>query len=194
MGMACRQGANGRASRWKLWPMRSARQSRARCVAAYRAYRLSATRSLRDEAERSLPAELLDALSILPCRPAFRRGHVRRRAWHPVRRERERSSRKSSTADAVEAAWMAIDATGLRRAAHRLLGDQSPGSAAARDRRRGWPKIERQLRAGSRRCRQASAPTPRSISMRCSMCWRERRRQQWREACDREPDAFELAA
>ena len=47
-------------------------QARERCVAAYTAYRLAGARSLRDEAERSLPGALLDTLTA--CHAARRSG------------------------------------------------------------------------------------------------------------------------
>jgi hypothetical protein len=93
----------------------------------------------------------------------------------------------------VEAAWLAIDTTGLRRAAHRKLGDRALDRAFARDRKRGWQQIESVLR------RDPALPAsfranPAQHFYALQNVLAERRRQQWREECDRVPDSFELAA
>lgn len=167
-------------------------QSRARCVAAYEAYRSTGARSLRDEAERNLPGELLDALT--ECHAARRAGSAM--AGDVVGALFDESVAlvaEDIAAEAVEAAWQAIDATGLRRAAHKLLGARAMNRAFERDRKRGWPKIEAALRrdpalpAGFR-----ANPAQHFYALQNVIA--ERRRQQWREECDREPGSFELAA
>ena len=167
-------------------------QSRARCVSAYTAYRSTGTQSLRDEAARNLPNELFDSLT--ECHAARRAGSAM--AFGAVDALFHASGElvaDDCAAEALEAAWLAIDATGLRRAAHRLLGPRTMSRALARDRKRGWPKIEEMLRrdpalpAGFR-----ANPAQHFYALQNVMD--ERRRQQWREECDREPDSFELAA
>jgi hypothetical protein len=164
---------------------------RARTAVAYRAYRLSATKALRAEAEQSLPSLLLELLD--QCHAARRAGHefaVEARLALAV--ESERLAEAAVNAAALEAAWSAIDASALRQATRRLL-DVQLGRAAARDERREIAKVERLLLA------EAALPpgfraNPAQHFYALQQMLRERQRQQWREACDREPDAFELAA
>lgn len=166
--------------------------SRARCVAAYNAYRLAGTHSLRDEAERIVPADLLQLLAA--CHSARRSGDAV--SGHDIAslfEESEALAVAAVEAEAMGAAWVAIDATGLRRAAHRLLGGKALDRALARDRKRGWLKIERELRKDPALPATFRAnPAQHFYALQNVMA--ERRRQQWREECDREPDAFELAA
>jgi hypothetical protein len=165
---------------------------RARTAAAYRAYRLSATKALRAEAERSLPSALL---------VAFDQRHTTRRAGDDftaearvaLAEESERLAEAAVDLATLDAAWIAIDASGLRRAARRLLGAPALARAAARDQRRGSTKVERLLLS------DAALPVsfranPAQHFYALQHMLRERQRKQWREACDREPDAFELAA
>lgn len=167
-------------------------QSRERCVAAYTAYRLAGSRSLRDEAERSLPAELLEALTA--CHAARRSGAVMSGDELGSQfDESEAFACATASSDAVEAAWLAIETTGLRRAAQRLLGCRAADRALARDRRRGWAKVEAMLRLDPALPPNfRSNPAQHFYALQNVMA--ERRRQQWREECDRVPDAFELAA
>ena len=167
-------------------------QSRVRCIAAYTAYRLTGTRSLRDEAERSLPAELLAALSS--CHAARRSGAaISGEELGTLFDESEAMAAAAVMAEEVDAAWHAIDATGLRRAACGLLGQRALDRAVARDRKCGWTRIESALRqhpalpAGFR-----ANPAQHFYALQNGVA--ERRRQQLREECDLEPDAFELAA
>jgi hypothetical protein len=107
--------------------------------------------------------------------------------------ESERLARGAADRAAINAAWAAIDASGLRRAAHRLLGETALADAAKRDERRERAKVERLLLC------EAALPAsfranPAQHFYALQHMLRERQRQQWREACDREPDAFELAA
>ena len=95
--------------------------------------------------------------------------------------------------EALDRAWAAIEATGLRRAAKQLLSDKALDRRAARDVRRGASRTERELRADAMLPPSFKAnPAQHFYALQQSL--RERRRQQWRDACDREPDAFELAA
>jgi len=165
---------------------------RARTAAAYRAYRLSATAALRAGAERSLSPALLDCLD--QCRAARRGGDD----FAPEARlifseESERLADAAFDRTALDAAWAAVDRTSLRRAARRMLGDQAMARAAARDERLGWGRVEQQL------LEDPALPlsfrtNPAQHFYALQHLLRERRRQQWRDACDREPDAFELAA
>ena len=167
-------------------------QSRQRCVAAYSGYRLAGARSLRDEAERRLPAPLLDSLTA--CHAARRSGAAM--TFNDLGIQFDLSEAFAATAlasEAVEAAWTAINASGLRRAAQRLLGCRSNDRALARDRKRGWAKVEAVLR------QDPGLPTsfranPAQHFYALQNILAERRRQQWRDECDREPDSFELAA
>ena len=166
--------------------------SQLRCTAAYFAYRLSATPALREEAEQRLPPQLLLALES---------SHQARRAGEsaPVEQVANLESESESHADAaadvdvVQAAWAAIGATWLRRSAERWLGPRRLARGDARDRKRGLIRVERELRddpllpAGFR-----ANPAQHFYALQLAQA--ERRRQQWREACDREPGSFELAA
>jgi len=165
---------------------------RTRAAAAYRAYRLSTTRALRAEAERSLSPALLAALD--QCHAARRAGHdLAPEARLALAQASECFAAAAVDQDVLNVAWAAIDRTSLRRAAQRLVGDQALVRAAARDERRGDARVERLLRE------DAALPitfraNPAQHFYALQHMLRERRRQQWREACDREPDAFELAA
>lgn len=167
-------------------------ESRARCGAAYMAYRLSATPALRSVAEQRLSPILLDALD---------RCHAARRSGEPVSKEVVTMLGEQSEAAAVAAAdqepvcagWSAIGSTSLGGLAKRLLGAKACGRAKARDRKRGWAKVEIELRddprlPGSFRVN----PAQHFYALRRALA--ERRRKQWREACDREEGSFELAA
>jgi hypothetical protein len=166
--------------------------SRARCAAAYGAYRLSATPGLLAQAELRLPGEL---------RVALEQCHAARRADQTVPLEvaqqladlSEIHAVSASAGDAIAAAWHAIDATGLKRAARKLLGEKALARAAARDRKRGPYKLEAELRADEALPASFRA-NPAQHFYALQLAQAERRRQKWREACDREPDAFELAA
>jgi hypothetical protein len=166
--------------------------ARARCAAAYRAYRLSATPALRSEAERLLPADLLKALA---------RCHAARRGGKAASgddiaslvAESELHAMAPVEATSLPAAWSAIGATRLARAANRLLGEKALARGEARDRKRGWDTVERELRNDPLLPATFRAnPAQHFYALQYALA--ERRRQRWREACDREPGSFELAA
>jgi hypothetical protein len=165
---------------------------RCRTISAYRAYRISSSQALRDEAEASLDRIMLGLLD--QCHSARRGGA----SLSPDERD-ELARLSEETADAsvdhdrMRAAWEAIEATGLKRAARRLLGDKALARHAARDSRRGAFRVERYLRA-DRALPPSFRVNPAQHFYALVHLLRNRRRQQWREACDREPDAFELAA
>jgi hypothetical protein len=166
--------------------------SRARCAAAYLAYRLSATPALRVEAEQRLPEALLGALD--QC-------HRSRRAREAVSADVNSSLAERSELHAVEAvdhdsldaARAAIGTTWLRQSAARLIGSKALARCEARDSKRGWQKVEQSLRNDPLLPASFRAnPAQHFYALQRGLV--ERRRQQWREACDRELDAFELAA
>jgi hypothetical protein len=165
---------------------------RTRTAAAYRAYRLVATKALRAEAERSLPPALL---------ALFDQCHAARRAGEEfaadsrlaLAQESERLAAARVDQTALEVAWAAIDASGFRRAARRLLDGTALARGAARDERQRPAKVERLLLHDPVLPASFRAnPAQQFYALQHML--RERQRQQWREACDREPDAFELAA
>ena len=167
-------------------------ESRARCAAAYLAYRLSATPALRNVAEQRLPADLLHALDLC---------HAARRSDEAVCAEiasllAEQSETYALAAvdrEMVTAAWSAVGATWLGRSAHRFMGSKALARAEARDQRRGRAKVEQSLRNDTRLPASFRAnPAQHFYALRHAIA--ARRRQQWREACDRALDSFELAA
>jgi len=169
-----------------------AETSRARCTAAYLAYRLSATEALRGEAEHRLPPALLGLLD--QC-------HRSRRSGDGVPEDRlaelaEQSELHARTAVADEMllnAWSAVDATWIRRPAHRLLAETMLVRREARDRKRGLHKVEMELLDDPQLPTSFRAnPAQHFYALQLGLA--QRRRQRWREACDREPGSFELAA
>lgn len=163
-----------------------------RCAAVYGAYRVTAIAALQDEARSNLPEELRTAL--VQCHAARRSGGM---APADVRQllDGQCEALASTAYDRVdlEAAWVAIDGTGLGSMARRLFGDKALDRAAARDRKRGWAKVERELRTDER-LPAAFRANPAQHFYSLQQMLAEKRRQRWREECDREPDAFELAA
>lgn len=165
---------------------------RVRAAAAYRAYRLSTTKALRAEAELSLSPALLAAFD--QCHAARRAGEaLPPEARFALAEESERLAAAAVDQDALTAAWAVMDRTRLHRAARRLVGDQALARIAARDERRSRTCVEQQLRNDPALPATFRA-NPAQHFYALQHMLRDRRRQQWREACDREPDAFELAA
>lgn len=164
--------------------------SRARCAAAYSAYRLSATRALRSEAEQRVPGELLNLLDR--CHAARRQGNaeVDQAALAELS---ELHAASAVELDVLESAWADVRRTGIARAATKLLGEKTMAGLRQRDTKRGWPKVEAELR-NDPALPAAFRANPAQHFYALHRDLAERRRQQWREACDREPDAFELAA
>ena len=144
------------------------------------------------EAEARLPRPLLDALddchrcrraaeAMPPDVVAILGGTVEQLAQAAVEK------------DALAEAWAAVEATMLKRVAKRLLGGAALTRRQARDERRGWARIERELR------RDAALPAsfranPAQHFYALQLALGERRRQQWRKLCDLEADAVALAA
>ena len=163
--------------------------ARERAATAYRAYRLSATKALRGEAEQVLAPALLAALDR--CHDA-RRGSVAM-----TERERidlaEASAAVSGDMSALGAAWADIDATRLGAAARRRLGTVAMAKADRTAVRRGAAWAEARLR-GDKAMPQAFRANPAQHFYALLHALAERRRTQWRADADREPDAVALAA
>ncbi|MDP9421656.1 MAG: hypothetical protein M3Q19_02270 [Pseudomonadota bacterium] len=166
--------------------------SRSRCAAAYLAYRLSATPALHSEAEQRLPPALLRALD--GCHAARRsREAVSDETISSLVEESELHALAAADQGSLNAAWSAIGATWLGRAANPLLGTKALARGEARDRKMGLQKVEHLFRNDARLPASFRAnPAQHFYALQHALA--ERRRQQWREACDRELDAFELAA
>ena len=165
---------------------------RARTIAAYRAYRLSATKALRGAAEASLPLSLIEALDA--CHSARRADHgMAAEAFGALAEESERLANAATDRASLDAAWAALGSAGLARSARRLLGDKVLFRHAVRDERKGWPRVERRLRYDPSLPDSFSAnPAQHFYALQNALA--ERRRKQWRAEADREPHAFELAA
>jgi hypothetical protein len=166
--------------------------ARLRTMAAYRAYRISSTPALRDAAAAMVEPSLL---------ALFDEFHAARRAGTALSPEAqqmlaEASERVAAGAvdqDVLDRAWAAVGATGLKWAAKRVLGEKALARRAAKDERRGAARVEQLLRA-SPALPASFRANPAQHFYALQRMLLERRRQRWREACDREPDAFELAA
>ncbi|MCF2514486.1 hypothetical protein LVY65_05320 [Sphingomonas sp. G124] len=166
--------------------------ARSRTEAAYRAYRLSATAALRCEAETNIPPGLLALLDR--CHSARRAGeYLSVEEECALAEESERFAAATVDMQSIEDAWTAVSATALGRAARRLVGAKVLSRHMCRDKRRGWARVERQLR-NETTLPPSFRANPAQHFYALQHMLQERRRQQWREACDREPGAFELAA
>ena len=163
--------------------------ARDRAATAYRAYRLSATKALRSEAEQALSPALLAALDR--CHDARRGG--------AAMNECERTDLAVASAaaaghkSALDAAWAVIDATRLGAAARRRLGPAAMVTAERNAVRRGAGWAEARLRR-DKALPQAFRANPAQHFYALLHALAERRRTQWRADADREPDAVALAA
>ena len=168
------------------------RASQARCLSAYVAYRLSGIRSLQAETSDLIAPDLLDFLTH--CHSSRRsRQLVAADQRHGLFDLSEILAVGSTDAAELDLAWNEIATTGVKRAARRLLGPKAVARAAARDRKWGSQRIERELR-DSPQMPATFRANPAQHFYALQNVLAERRRQRWREACDQEPDAFELAA
>jgi len=166
--------------------------SRRRCEVIHMAYRLSGVSTLRTEAEQMLPKDLLTSLA--QCHAARRaRETVPTDVKQLLLSQCEELALGESGESQLDTAWVAIMTTGLGRQAQRLVGNKSLERAAVRDRRRGLDRIEHDLRRDDR-LPAAFRANPAQHFYKMQLLLAEKRRQQWREECDREPDAFGLAA
>lgn len=163
-----------------------------RTIAAYRAYRMTGAQALRDEAEAKLDPVLTELLN--QCHAARRAGTcMSSEARQALFEQCDQHAAVAADPAELDAAWSAINATALRRAARRLLSDVALGKGTIKDQRKGFARVERELR------NHAALPAsfranPAQHFYALQRMLLERRRQQWREACDRELDTFELAA
>lgn len=165
---------------------------RARCAAAYRAYRISAAPALQAEAERELPVRLVAALRH--CHEARRSAEsLDSEALGVLRACSEQLAASAIDQEELESAWAKVEAAGFKRIAHGLLGARALERSAERDRKRDPAMIEREL------LRDPLLPpsfrsNPAQHFYELQFALADRRRRQWRETCDRDPGAFELAA
>ena len=166
--------------------------SKSRMIAAYRAYRLSTTKALRGEAEATVPEPLLDALD--QCHRFRREGESLPEDLGLILvSESEHLAEASTDRDALDEAWKAIEATGLHRAAKRLLGPKAVARCTAKDERKGWDRVDSELR------RDPALPpafhaNPAQHFYALQRMLSDRRRQHWRELCDLEAGSVALAA
>jgi hypothetical protein len=161
-------------------------------IAAYRAYRLSATKALRGEAEASVPEELLGALD--QCHRLRREGEsLPAEIGQLLVEESERLVDASVEPEALDRAWRLVEATGLGRSAKRLLGPKTLARRRVRDEKRGWARVERELRSDPA-LPAAFRANPAQHFYALQRLLAERRRQHWRELCDLEADSVALAA
>lgn len=164
----------------------------ARTASAYRAYRLSATPPLWAEAERSMAPSLLSALTL--CHAARReRVGLAADARDLLAVECEDLAAASVDSSATERAWAAINSSRLRRVAIRLFGPKALARNSARARRKGWRRVETELRSDPL-LPAAFRANPAQHFYALQHALAEKRRQAWREACDRDEDAVALAA
>jgi hypothetical protein len=166
--------------------------AKAGMIAAYRSYRLSATKALRGEAEVNLPDALRDALD--QCHHHRREGEsLPANVSLVLIEESERLADAATDHEMLAEAWAMVETTGLRRAAKRLLGPKALSRRRARDERKGWVRIDGELRRDPALPAAFRAnPAQHFYAMHRALA--ERRRQQWRELCDLEADSVALAA
>lgn len=164
--------------------------ARDRTAIAYRAYRLSATKALRGEAERIVPAALLEALDR--CHDARRGG--------PAMTGEQRSaliaaSEAAAASDPPELAdaWAAIDATRLGMVARRRIGPRAMARHERAAVRRGWAWAEARLRR-DKALPEAFRINPAQHFYALVHALADKRRNQWREDADDELGAVALAA
>lgn len=162
-----------------------------RTAATYRAYRMTATAALLPVAEERLPADLCGALFL--CHRARRDAAAMPASEITTLAEAsENWACGSVDAASIQQAWDAVRLSGLRRVAHQLLGSQALAKAAMRDARKGGPKLETEVR-NHRLLPGAFTANPAQHFYALQLALANRRRQQWREACDAD-EAVALAA
>jgi hypothetical protein len=166
--------------------------AKARMIATYRSYRLSATKALRGEAEANLPEALLEALD--QCHHHRREGEsLPANVSLMLIEESERLADAATDHEMLAEAWAMVEATGLRRIAKRLLGPKALARCRARDERKGWARIDSELRRDPA-LPAAFRANPAQHFYAMHRVLAERRRQQWRELCDRDESSVALAA
>jgi hypothetical protein len=164
--------------------------ARARCAAAYRAYRITATPALAGEAAQLVGEPLAGLLGSI---------HAARRAGESVdaatRRELVVLSEQAeaSTVVSEELALAAIAATAIGKAGARLVAPSERLAAFDRAERKGWTRLEAEIvGAAELPVRFRANPAQHFYAMLRDL--EERRRKEWREALDMDPRAVELAA
>lgn len=158
--------------------------TQARAAVSYRAYRITATAALHAVAEGQLPEDLCSQL--LQC-------HSNRRevvnssvsAAIALTEENERWARLAVDAAALDGAWAAVRSSRVGRIAERLLGERALAKAAERDAKRDAAKLEAEVRY-HRLLPAAFAANPAQHFYSLQLALSNRRRQQWRAACDAE--------
>lgn len=165
-------------------------EARLRTAAAYRSYRLTATAALRDEALPPVFRERLDEC------------HAARRAGSDLPAEacRDLAAQCDAYVTAISAgstelhdAWAAIEASGLARPTRRLLSEKRLARDAQRDGKLGLARLEKLLRDDPVLPAAFRAnPAQHFYALLRGLV--ERRRNEWRKACDDAPDAVALAA
>lgn len=112
-----------------------------RCKSAYRAYRMTATSALEEEASMALPPDL--ALLLGEC-------HARRRAGMlltaPTRQQLYAQSEEACAGSSLEQAWTTMAATLMGKIARKRLRDDVQATDYARAEKKGWGRLEKSVR------------------------------------------------
>ena len=132
--------------------------------------------------------------ALLGCHAARQRGDsLAREARQALFDQSEELAGLAVDVAELEAAWAAIEATRLGRKARGLLGPTALARTTDKARKRGIASLEPRLRLDPLLPMSFRAnPAQHFYALQNALA--ARRRQQWREACDREPGAFERAA
>lgn len=163
--------------------------ARARCAAAYRAYRMTATPALAGEAAELVGQPLAGLLGSI---------HAARRAGETVdaatRRELAvRSEQAAAAVVAGELTLAATAATAIGKAGTKLVAPSARLAAFDRAERKGWARLETEIvGAAELPARFRANPAQHFYAMLRDL--EERRRKEWRAALDMDPCAVELAA
>lgn len=162
--------------------------AKARCRMAYRAYRMTATSALEEEASVALPPEL--ALLLGEC-------HARRRAGMPLSAPtREQLCNESEgvfDGSELANAWAAMAATVLGKRARKQMQDTVADADFARAEKRGWAKLERSVR-NDPALPSAFRINPAQHFYALQNDVVAKRLKGWREAADAEGDTVAIAA
>lgn len=159
-----------------------------RCRMAYRAYRMTGTSALEEEASIALPPEL--ALLLGEC-------HARRRAGMPLSaptREQLCSLSEDATEDGTLGdAWAVMAATVLGKRARKQVRDTVTDADFARAEQRGWAKLEKSVR-NDPALPSAFRINPAQHFYALQNDVVAKRLKGWREAADAEGDTVAVAA
>lgn len=166
--------------------------SRQRCMAAYRAYRVTAVAALKGEAGRFLGPELFTALA--QCHQCRRAGE----ALADELREclfggSEQLAGRAVEADGFSVAWNKVESSRARRVARKLLGAKPVKRSSVRPSARTRAKMERMLmRSPLLPASFRANPSQHFFTLQFGLA--QRRRKQLHDYCDAETGAFGLAA